>query len=835
MFASPRLRRVTAPAVLLALLFTTQISFSRSPHPQPPPPPTDRVEFRVSLDESVNQMWAQMPTDSSAPNVTLSGQTQPDCANSALRKAKVAVTWVGVQAAAIQALAQTMSIAKDILEEVYGVKYVGVLMDVVSAYLQSDSVDDLVQKLGEVAVDQATSAAVEHAGEHIQEHHPAAGNPAEPYIHRKAATELAKALYNNLTETPTTTVERTWDDPNCGPIQVVFELRAGEHGHKTLYFRASGDCHCQWPSNRAAPERMGAFTVIGIGDLAPGHPHVDGTTVVIPYSLASTHYDVLATCGCAAGEPQPGITEGGTGTEVQPPVHRNITEEICERRCHSLWAAWQDEQRLADSLDANARALEGYLAQARSKLEEAQQKLAAAQARLQAANASMERYQSYGRQHGVNPTIFGRSYEEAQTAQRSAQEDVAKYQAQVNYWSAEVARQQTTVSQARANADQELQAAASARDAYYQCTKNCYDQARMADPSTAYPDDVREWIQQHPQQTSERPPSTRPGTATMVGVVVPNDCRPGERCSGRVVEDPKNFQGMPALRVVEMTVPVRHGDDGKPMLEELKLRIGDGLATDGSSCATGNVPAGGNLEVSLASGDSPAVTERISTATGALRRPAEAIHPQDFRTNPVYQPGTTQAISGPFTGSTFPTRISVGGKPAEILAESPGAVYFRVPSELPPGASDVVCEEGTTTATLPVSVLQLDMNADRLHLEKGETTAFHVVISGPDRLPESAWSGAAPPSDLLNLEELRRLAPHANLPAPGKVLVIIQNASPDVVSMQGARGEVVVLELDRSAFAAGPYRYNGMLRSKRAGGFVVNATVVSFLAPVAGK
>jgi len=124
------------------------------------------------------------------------------------------------------------------------------------------------------------------------------------------------------------------------------------------------------------------------------------------------------------------------------------------------------------------------------------------------------------------------------------------------------------------------------------------------------------------------------------------------------------------------------------------------------------------------------------------------------------------------------------------------------------------------------------MSADRLTLHKGESTRFHVTITGPEAWTDDAWRGGVP-SDLCDVEALRRKFPDFRPPAPGGegfLMFSITNLSPSVIAIsEFAR------PLSRSAFAKGVYSYDGEIRSLRDGGFGIHGEVQTFVAPASGE
>ncbi len=104
-------------------------------------------------------------------------------------------------------------------------------------------------------------------------------------------------------------------------------------------------------------------------------------------------------------------------------------------------------------------------------------------------------------------------------------------------------------------------------------------------------------------------------------------------------------------------------------------------------------------------------------------------------------------------------------------------------------------------------------------------------------MPASAWRGGVP-ADVVSMSKINHIAPEFRVPSAngnGVVLLVIQNASRETVSIQGAKNETIVLTLDRKDFERGPYEYDGLVRAHQAGGFKINGLVVPFLAPIASE
>jgi hypothetical protein len=76
------------------------------------------VEVKVSLPDLTNQFWFDVPISGDYSSVTLAGSSanEPDRAGAALRLSKEAVTWATAKKAAIEGMAITVKIGKEVLK-----------------------------------------------------------------------------------------------------------------------------------------------------------------------------------------------------------------------------------------------------------------------------------------------------------------------------------------------------------------------------------------------------------------------------------------------------------------------------------------------------------------------------------------------------------------------------------------------------------------------------------------------------------------------------------------------------------------------------------------------
>jgi hypothetical protein len=84
-------------------------------------------------------------------------------------------------------------------------------------------------------------------------------------------------------------------------------------------------------------------------------------------------------------------------------------------------------------------------------------------------------------------------------------------------------------------------------------------------------------------------------------------------------------------------------------------------------------------------------------------------------------------------GNAANTEIAVADRKLAPLAESPVALKFRIPEDLPPGSYTVtVKEKERTPAEIPLLCVRSRMSADRLELKKGETIEVRINIEGTE-------------------------------------------------------------------------------------------------------
>jgi hypothetical protein len=100
------------------------------------------------------------------------------------------------------------------------------------------------------------------------------------------------------------------------------------------------------------------------------------------------------------------------------------------------------------------------------------------------------------------------------------------------------------------------------------------------------------------------------------------------------------------------------------------------------------------------------------------------------------QAGAFVSLWGPF-GSPPETSVSVGGKNADVIAESPRKLIFVAPPGVI-GQSTIQVRRGEVSASGPFFTLGLQTSASKPVLEPGETAIMSAIVSGLQNLKEPA-------------------------------------------------------------------------------------------------
>lgn len=171
-------------------------------------------------------------------------------------------------------------------------------------------------------------------------------------------------------------------------------------------------------------------------------------------------------------------------------------------------------------------------------------------------------------------------------------------------------------------------------------------------------------------------------------------------------------------------------------LEGLRLWVGNPpvLMPIGGSAF---VPANGAAQVALRDGDRTLAVGTVlflrspqwEGGTGGVAQPRSAPLP------PVFAGGAL-TIPGDFDGDLANTRITVGGRPVRVVAESPYGASIYTPTDRL-GRLEIVVEEGMQRGSGVFFNLGLEIAADKTDLRRGETTTCRIAVHGLAGLGET--------------------------------------------------------------------------------------------------
>jgi hypothetical protein len=336
-----------------------------------------------------------------------------------------------------------------------------------------------------------------------------------------------------------------------------------------------------------------------------------------------------------------------------------------------------------------------------------------------------------------------------------------------------------------------------------------------------------------------------------VTLVLPKKLVPGEKASGSGhAGDTQKYTEVAGLRVV-LTPVVRKEEPRKESAASAGTLSGYVFDVDGEEHRADQPVVltiskdAVQLVVRLTPVNEPKKTVRRDVVPvvpigggSATAPPPQETPPSGCSMSPVTTAGGVEVIRGATSGDSRDVAVSVDDVPAAVVASTRDSVFWDVPEGLSAGPHRVVFRPspGAEPVELTLYVLGLAMSADQTKLMTGQATPMHVVVTGLDQLPESAWESAIPLDDLVDLPALAGRVKGFRSPNPGEpgfVLLVIENRSPDVIRM--GKSNLIVLELHRSDFAKGPFTYDDVLQSLHRGNFQIHGTVFAFVKASFGR
>ena len=110
-------------------------------------------------------------------------------------------------------------------------------------------------------------------------------------------------------------------------------------------------------------------------------------------------------------------------------------------------------------------------------------------------------------------------------------------------------------------------------------------------------------------------------------------------------------------------------------------------------------------------------------------QPASTAAPSNLVLPPFGQNGRPLMIPGKFDGDASNTSVTIGGKPVDVIAESPRKVVIQIPPG-PNGPTTITVTEQGKTTTGAFRNVGVNLSAPKTSLMKGEKTTVTVQVSG---------------------------------------------------------------------------------------------------------
>lgn len=206
---------------------------------------------------------------------------------------------------------------------------------------------------------------------------------------------------------------------------------------------------------------------------------------------------------------------------------------------------------------------------------------------------------------------------------------------------------------------------------------------------------------------------TLPAQAGKLTVYLPSDMAAGDTISGTVVAEPAGANEAERRQNSDTLSGYVIEIDRKPIAAtggHFRFVVpAAGLATIGLFKSTGS-------RRSLVESQVPINPQQGST-TGPIELPK------------LGQSGRPVAINGPFDGDLANTQVTIGGRPVEVLAESPRSAVLNCPDG-PIGATEITVQEGGQRAQGPFRNLELNLYAPKTALKPGEITTVNARVRG---------------------------------------------------------------------------------------------------------
>ena len=208
------------------------------------------------------------------------------------------------------------------------------------------------------------------------------------------------------------------------------------------------------------------------------------------------------------------------------------------------------------------------------------------------------------------------------------------------------------------------------------------------------------------------------GTITMY---LPNDLRHGDMITGTVIDLPAGSGSLLKSNTASLEGVVIE-IDGKPSNSKGRM----------NSWA---IPAGvGAIGIRILTADG----KPLGATTIQTIPPNVGLSSPTFNCDPVQNAAGPITVRGQFDGNASNTNVQCGGKPMDVIAESPRSCVMAGPPN-DTGKTDIAVDEAGNKATMPCNLVKLTMTASKTTLLRGEKTTVTVKVSGLEGLPKTCY------------------------------------------------------------------------------------------------
>ncbi len=344
-----------------------------------------------------------------------------------------------------------------------------------------------------------------------------------------------------------------------------------------------------------------------------------------------------------------------------------------------------------------------------------------------------------------------------------------------------------------------------------------------------------------------------------VGLVLPAVVRPDERVSGKVVENPDQYEGMPNVTVTRVAVPFESVGEASQLWGWFFEAPGESQRRADGPITLVVPPGGSGLTVTFRQAGNPShsVSKMLNFPPASAGKQAPPI---SFKAAALCLKGQLCAVSGPFSGDSSKTFAAFEDRPATIVAETPAMAYVSIPEATEGGARPLFIAEGAKVIALPVVVGNFFIKNNGRELQEGQKLIVFPTLDGPGDIADPEWQTGNFPAT--NLEQARQLLPGFQLPRDkrekreaeekrekgkskekreaeekksGEILLVVKNVTPEQISLHSSKNEMLVFHLGDEAFSRGEFKYDLLVEARKAGKIDVKGYVIPFLAPVAGQ